>query len=82
MFKEKKKMWTSQVYGHHDMARTKTHKTSLNTEYTKTQQTLRNNFFCVFRICLGGGVIFNIQLLLQKMLNYRIDAVNEKHKHL
>ena len=43
MFKEKnvvKTMWTSQVYGHHDkMARTKTHRTSQNTEYTKTQQT-------------------------------------------
>jgi len=26
-------MWTSQVYGHHDkMARTKTHRTSQNTE--------------------------------------------------
>ena len=33
-------MWTSQVYGHHDkMARTKTHRTSQNTEYTKTQHT-------------------------------------------
>jgi len=33
-------MWTSQVYGHHDkMARTKTHRTSQNMEYTKTQQT-------------------------------------------
>ena len=42
-------MWTSQVYGHHDkMARTKTHRTSQNTEYTKTQQTLRNNYFFVF----------------------------------
>ena len=42
-------MYTSQVFGHHDkMARTKTHITSQNTEYTKTQQTLRNNFFCVY----------------------------------
>jgi len=42
MFKEKM-LWTSQVYGHHDeMALTKTHRTSQNTEYTKTQQTLRN----------------------------------------
>jgi len=42
-------MWTSQVYGHHDkMARTKTHRTSQNTEYTKTQQTLRNNYFLCF----------------------------------
>ena len=57
-------MWTSQVYGHHDkMARTKTHRTSPNTEYTKTQQTLRNDyFFCVFRIFLGF-FIFNFQLL-------------------
>jgi len=40
-------MWTSQVYGLHDkMARTKTHRTSQNTEYTKTQHTLRNNYFC------------------------------------
>jgi len=40
-------MWTSQVYGHHDkMTRTKTHRTSQNTEYTKTQQILRNNYFC------------------------------------
>jgi len=31
----------------------KTHKTSQNMEYTKTQQTLRNNYFCVFRIFLG-----------------------------
>ena len=38
-------MWTSQVYGHHDkMARTKTHRTSQNTEFTKTPQTLRKNY--------------------------------------
>jgi len=44
-------MWTSQVYGHCDkMARTKTHRTSQNKTYTKTQQTVRNNYFCVFRI--------------------------------
>jgi len=37
-------MWTSHVYGHHDkMARTKTHRISQNTEYTKTQQTLRKH---------------------------------------
>jgi len=43
MFKEK--MWTSQVYGHHDkMAHTKTHRTSQNMEYTKTQQTQRKNY--------------------------------------
>jgi len=75
-------MWTSQVYGHHDkMARTKTHRTSQYTEYTKTQQTLRNMFFCVFRIFLGG-FIFNFQLLkvlLQKLLNYRLGTVDESH---
>jgi len=43
-------MWASRVYVHHDkMARTKTHRTSQNTEYTKTQRTLRNNYFCVFQ---------------------------------
>jgi len=42
-------MWTSQVYGHHDkMARTRTHRTSQNMEYTKTQQTLRINYFLCF----------------------------------
>jgi len=76
-------MWTSQVYGHHDkMARTKTHRTSHNTEYTKTQQTYKEiTIFCVFRIFLGF-FIFNFQLLkglLQNMLNYRLGTVNEKH---
>ena len=73
-------MWTSQVYGHHDkMARTKTHRTSQNTEYTTTQQTLRNNYFCVVCFLL---LFFNFQLLkglLQKMLKYRLGTVNEKH---
>ena len=42
-------MWTSQVYGHHDkMARAKAHRTSQNTEYTKTQQTLTNNYVLCF----------------------------------
>jgi len=68
-------MWTRQVYGHHDkMARTKTHRTSQNTEYTKTQQTFRNNYF----LCFSDFYffIFNFQLLkglLHKMLNYRIE---------
>jgi len=60
---------------------TKTHRTSQNTEYTKTQQTLRNNYFCVFRIFLLF-FIFIFQLLkglLQKMLNYRLGTVKEKH---
>jgi len=60
------------------MARTKTHRTSQNTEYTKTQQTLRNTYFCVFRI--GLFFIFNFQLLkeiLQNMLNYRLGTVNK-----
>jgi len=39
-------MWTSQVYGHHDkMTGTKTHRTLQNTEYTKSQQTLRKTLF-------------------------------------
>ena len=75
-------MWTSQVYGHHDkMARTKTHRTQQNMEYTKTQQTLRNNYFLCFSD-FSGFFIFNFQLLkglLQKMLNYRLGMVNEKH---
>jgi len=56
-------MWTSQVYGHHDKtARTKTHRIPQNTEYTKTQQTLRNNFFlCVFSDF--SDFFFNFQLL-------------------
>jgi len=68
-------MWKSQVYGHHGkMARTKTHRTSQN-----TQHTLRNYFVCVFRIFLGF-FIFNIQLLrgiLKTMLNYRLGTVNK-----
>jgi len=76
----KETMWTSQVYWHHGkMARTKTHRTSQNTEYSKTQQTLRNNYFCVFFgfFCF---CIFNFQLLkglLPKMLNYRLGTVNK-----
>ena len=39
-------MWTNQLYWYHDkIDRTKTHRTSQNTEYTKTQQTIRNNLF-------------------------------------
>jgi len=41
-------MWTSQVYGPHDKIARKTHRTSQNTKYTKTQQTLRNKYFFVF----------------------------------
>ena len=57
-------MWTSQVYGHYaKMVRTKTHRTSQNTVYTKMQQTLRNNYFvCALRIF---------------MLNYRLGTVNK-----
>jgi len=55
-------MWTSQIYGHHDkMARTKTHRTLQNTEYTKTQQTLRNNYFLCFSDFSGFFYIFNFQ---------------------
>jgi len=61
-------MWKSQVYGHHDkMARTKTHRTSQNTEYTKTQQTLRNNYFCVF---------FGFLISMHPMLCTSRDAFN------
>ena len=46
-------MGTNQHYWYHDkIDRTKTHRTSQNTEYTKTQQTIRNNLFC--------GVLFSI----------------------
>jgi len=51
-------MWTSQVYEHHDqMARTKTHRTSQNTEYTKTHLTLGNNYF----LCLSDFSVFYFQ---------------------
>jgi len=37
-------MWTSQVYGHHDkMARTKTHRTSQNTELIGIQGNLKRH---------------------------------------
>jgi len=80
MFKEKMllTMWISQVYGHHDkMARTKTHRKSQNTEYTKTQHTLRNNYF----LCCSEffGFFFNFIFNFQKMLNFRLGTVNEKY---
>jgi len=58
-------MWTSQVYGHHGkMARTKTHRASQNTQYTKTQQTLRNNYsLCFSDFSDVFFSIFNFQLL-------------------
>jgi len=62
------------------MARTKTHRTSQNTEYTKTQQTLRNNYIFVFFGFFCCFFIFNFQLLkglLQKKLNYRLGTVNK-----
>ena len=68
-------MWTSQVFGHHDkMARTKTHRTSQNTEYTKTQQPLRNKYCFVFFGFFCFYFIFNFQLLkrlLQKKVELR-----------
>jgi len=58
-------MWTSQVYEHHDkMARTKTHRTSQKTEYTKTQQTLRNTYFLCFS---------DFSVLLFSIFNYLKD---------
>jgi len=42
-------MWTSQVYGHHDkMARTKTHRTSQNTEYSSKSTGSGNMFMWCF----------------------------------
>jgi len=46
-------MRTNQLYWYHDkIDRTKTHRTSRNTEYTKRQQTIRKNFFVVFLFSL------------------------------
>jgi len=36
----------SSLWAPWQMARTKTHRTSQNAEYTKKQQTLGNNYFC------------------------------------
>ena len=63
------------------MASTKTHRTSQNTEYTKTQQTLRNNYFLCFS---DFSVVFYFQFSITyrtspKMLNYLLGTVNEKH---
>jgi len=75
-------MWTSQVYGHHDkMACTKTHRTSQTWSIQRRNIHKEIIIFCVFRILLVF-FIFNFQLLkglLQKMLNYRLGTVNEKH---
>ena len=74
-------MWTSQVYGQHDKMGVQKH-----TEHHKTRRKQRrnrhkeNNYFLFFFDFLF--LIFNFQLikgLLQKMLNYRIGTVNEKH---
>ena len=49
-------------------------------EYTKTQQTFRNNYFLCFSFFSVFFLIFNFQLLkglLQKMLNYHLGTVNE-----
>ena len=57
-------MWTSQVYGHNDkIARTKTHRTLQNTKYTKTKQTLRNNFYYYFFLDVSGVFILKFKLL-------------------
>jgi len=72
-------MWTSQVYGHHDkMARTKTHRTSQNTEYTKTQQTLRNNYFLCFSD-FSGVFLFSIFNWKEKMA---IHSFYQDHKRI
>ena len=65
-------MWTSQVYGHHGkMARTKTHRASQNTEYTKTQQTLRNNYF----LCFSDFSVFFFIFQKLKGLRRHIDTL-------
>jgi len=65
-------MWTSQVYGNRDkMARTKTHRTSQNTEYYKDATDIKKYIFVFFGFFVGFFII-NVQLLkglLQKMLN-------------
>jgi len=70
-------MLTSQVYGHHDkMARTKTHRILQNTEYTKTQQTLRNNYFCLH---IDG--LFSLILVQKlKLILTKIKAESDTYK--
>ena len=69
-------MRTSQVCGHHDkMARTKTHGTSQNTEYTKTHQTLSNNYFLCFSEFFFLFSIFNyLKDFAQKLLSNQFSA--------
>ena len=38
----------SSFWHHNKMARAKTHRTSQNTEYTKTQQILKNDYYLCF----------------------------------
>jgi len=48
----------------------------------KDSTDIKNNYFLCFSDFSGGGGIFNFHLLnglLQKMLNYRLGTVNEKH---
>ena len=73
-------MWTSQVYGHHDkMARTKTHRTHHKTR--SIQRRNRHKEITIFLVFDFSDFYFNFQLLkgLQKLLNYRLGTVNEKH---
>jgi len=56
-------MWTSQVYGQlGTMTKWPIQKHTehqKDTKYTKTQQTLRNNFFCVGFCVVNHGHCFN-----------------------
>ena len=76
-------MWTSQVYGHHDkIARTKTHRKSQTRSIQRRNIHKEITIFFVFFGFFCCFFIFNFQLLkglLQKMLNYRLGTVNEKH---
>ena len=82
-------MWTSQVYGHHDkMARTKTHRTSQNTEYTKTQQTLKMLGLYLYTLIIGHKScnmlsILNKLTLQKKLQTFVINNVflNKKVKN-
>ena len=68
-------MWTSQVYGHHDkMARTKTHRTSQNTEYTSIV-IFYDSTYTVYsvkrfeKMCNQGKGMCNYELQLRIVFN-------------
>ena len=47
-----------------------------NTQNTKTQQTFKINYFCVFQIFI---YLWFLKWFLQKMLSYRLGTVNDFH---